>query len=120
MVTINTNFGSFSVVENKSINGVKVIRHDDVSINIPNVPYWDKDTITNKIYEKKDVIMSLPKVDTPTPSVNTSNSEVKQDNVVTLLEKVNSELQNIEDKKERGFVCSRITQVVNKLKSIGY
>lgn len=120
MVTINTNFGSFSVVENKSINGVKVIRHDNVSINIPNVPYWDKDTITKKIYDKKDELMSLPKVGVPAPSANPATLEVKQDNVVTLLEKVNSELQNIEDKKERSFVCSRITQVVNKLKSIGY
>lgn len=120
MVTISTNFGTFSVVENKNINGIKVVRPGYVGLNIPDVAYWDKDTITKKIYEKKDTIMSLPKVDTPTPSVNPSHSEVQQDNLVAILNQVNSKLQNIEDKKERGFVCSRITQVVNKLKSIGY
>lgn len=120
MVTISTNFGTFSVVENKNINGIKVVRPGYVGLNIPDVAYWDKDTITKKIYDKKDELMSLPKVGVPAPSADPATLEVKQDNVVTLLEKVNSKLQNIEDKKERGFVCSRITQVVNKLKSIGY
>lgn len=45
--------------------------------------------------------------------------EINRDNILTILEKTNELLHDsIKDKTYRGFVCSRLTQVINKLETI--
>ena len=146
-MNISVKFGTFNVVENKENNGISIYNGDNKVLDIANVNWWDKDAIENAMYAKESLIKERNKDyrDVKIESLNQAieamekiheneinkwkeryrvlaesqnNISINDRNVVEVLETTNNVLKNISDKKDRGFVCSRVSQVINKLRYI--
>lgn len=146
-MNISVKFGTFNVVENKENNGISIYNGDNKVLDIAHVNWWDKDAIENAMYAKESLIKERNKDyrDVKIESLNQAieamkkvheneinklkeryrvltesknNISINDRNVVEVLETANNVLKNISDKKDRGFVCSRISQVINKLRYI--
>lgn len=146
-MNISVKFGTFNVVENKENNGISIYNGDNKVLDIANVNWWDKDAIENAMYAKESLIKERNKDyrDVKIESIKQSieamkkvheneinklkekyrvlaesknNITINDANVVEVLETANNVLKNISNKKDRGFVCSRVSQVINKLHSI--
>lgn len=146
-MNISVKFGTFNVVENKENNGISIYNGDNKVLDIANVNWWNKDAIENAMYAKESLIKERNKDyrDVKIESLNQAieamkkvheneinklkeryrvlaesknNISINDRNVVEVLETANNVLKNISDKKDRGFVCSRISQVINRLRYI--
>lgn len=146
-MNISVKFGTFNVVENKENNGISIYNGDNKVLDIANVNWWDKDAIEGAMYAKESLIKERNKDyrDVKIESLNQAieamkkvheneinklkekyrvlaesknNITINDANVVEVLETANNVLKNISNKKDRGFVCSRVSQVINKLHSI--
>lgn len=146
-MNISVKFGTFNVVENKENNGISIYNGDNKVLDIANINWWDKDAIENAMYAKESLIKERNKNyrDVKIESLNKAidamekiyeneikkwkdryrvlaesknNISINDENVVEVLETANNVLKNISDKKDRGFVCSRVSQVINRLHSV--
>ena len=147
-MNISVKFGTFNVVENKGNNGISVFNGNNKVLDIANVHWWDKDAIEKALYSKEELIKERNKDyrDAKIESLNKAieamekiheneinkwkeryrvlaesknNISINDGNVVEALETVNSKIScALIDTKARGFICSRLTQVINKLHSI--
>lgn len=146
-MNISVKFGTFNVVENKENNGISIFNGNHKVVDIANVNWWDKDAIEKAMYAKESLIKERNKDyrDVKIESLNQAIEAMKKiheneinkwkeryrvlaesknsisindGNVVEVLETANNVLKNIADKKDRGFVCSRVSQVINKLRYI--
>ena len=146
-MNISVKYGTFNVVENKDNNGISIYNGDNKVLDIANINWWDKDAIENAMYAKESLIKERNKNyrDVKNESLNQTveamkkiheneinkwkeryrvlaesknNISINDGNVVEVLETANNVLKNISDKKDREFVCSRVSQVINKLRSI--
>lgn len=147
-MNISVKFGTFNVVENKENNGISIYNGDNKVLDIANINWWDKDAIENAIYAKESLIKECNKDyrDVKIESLNQAieamekiheneinkwkeryrvlaesknNISINDENVVEVLETANNNvLKNIADAKVRGFVCSRVSQVINRLHSL--
>lgn len=146
-MNISVKFGTFNVIENKDNNGISIFNGNHKVVDIANVNWWDKDAIEKAMYAKESLIKERNKDyrDVKIESLNQTiealekihekeinnwkeryrvlkesknNISINDGNVVEVLETANNVLKNISDKKDRGFVCSRVSQVINKLRSI--
>lgn len=146
-MNISVKFGTFNVVENKENNGISIYNGDNKVLDIANVNWWDKDAIEGAMYAKESLIKERNKdyrdvkIESLKQSIDAmekiheneinkwkeryrvlaeskNNITINDANVVEVLETVNNVLKNISNKKDRGFVCSRVSQVINKLHSI--
>lgn len=146
-MNISVKFGTFNVVENKENNGISIYNGDNKVLDIANVNWWDKDAIEGAMYAKESLIKERNKDyrDVKIESLNQAieamkkvheneinklkekyrvlaesknNITINDANVVEVLETANNVLKNISNKRDRGFVCSRVSQVINKLHSI--
>lgn len=135
------------MVENKENNGISIYNGDNKVLDIANVNWWDKDAIENAMYAKESLIKERNKdyrdvkIESLKQSIEAmkkvheneinkwkeryrvlseskNNISINDRNVVEVLETANNVLKNISDKKDRGFVCSRVSQVINKLRYI--
>ena len=147
-MNISVKFGTFNVVENKENNGISIYNGDNKVLDIANINWWDKDAIENAMYAKESLIKERNKDyrDVKIESLNQAieamekiheneinkwkeryrvlaesknNISINDGNVVEVLETANNNvLKNIADAKVRGFVCSRVSQVINRLHSL--
>ena len=146
-MNISVKFGTFNVVENKDNNGISIYNGDNKVLDIANVNWWDKDAIENAMYAKESLIKvnNKDKKDKKIESLNQAieamkkvheneinklkekyriltesknNISINEENVVEVLETANNVLKNIPDKKDREFICSRVSQVINRLYSL--
>lgn len=146
-MNISVKFGTFNVVENKENNGISIYNGDNKVLDIANVNWWDKDAIENAMYAKESLIKERNKdyrdvkIESLKQSIEAmkkvheneinklkekyrvlaeskNNITINDANVVEVLETANNVLKNISNKKDREFVCSRVSQVINKLHSI--
>lgn len=147
-MNISVKFGTFNVVENKGNNGISVFNGNNKVLDIANVHWWDKDAIEKALYSKEELIKenckdvkdgeieslkqaieAMKKVHENEVnklkekyrvlSESKTNLSINDGNVVEVLETVNSKIScALIDTKARGFICSRLTQVINKLHSI--
>lgn len=146
-MNISVKFGTFNVVENKENNGISIYNGDNKIMDIANVNWWDKDAIENVMYAKESLIKAnnKDKKDKKIESLNQAieamkkvheneinklkekyriltesknNISINEENVVEVLETANNVLKNIPDKKDREFICSRVSQVINRLHSL--
>lgn len=127
-MTVTVKFGTYNVVENKSNNGVSLYKGERKICDISNVHWWDKDAIERLMYANEEriiqadqdpkdkAIQDLQKKVSELEHLN-KQTEVTSNNVLEILSKANEVLKNdISDAKTRGFLCSRLSQVTNKLK----
>lgn len=146
-MNISVKFGTFNVVENKDNNGISIYNGDNKVLDIANVNWWDKDAIENVMYAKENLIKAnnKDKKDKKIESLNQAieamkkvheneinklkekyriltesknNISINDENVVEVLQTANNVLKNIPDKKDREFICSRVSQVINRLHSL--
>ena len=131
-MNISVKFGTFNVVENKDNNGISIYNGDNKVLDIANINWWDKDAIENAMYAKesliKEAVEAMEKIHENeinkwkeryrVLAESKNNISINDGNVVEVLETANNVLKNISDKKDREFVCSRVSQVINKLRSI--
>ena len=106
MVQIVTKVGTFDVMEKdgKTI----VCKNGKALANLPDVNPWDKDAIIDAIESNGEELNKL--------AGKTANGNITPENVVSALEHIYGLLQEtIEDKQTKGFVASRLKQVINKL-----
>lgn len=126
-MNISVKFGTYNVVENKSNNGVSLYNGDRKVIDLPNVNWWDKDAVERLMYDNEAKIRENDK-DPKDALIERLNERiiileneqnkinVNESNIIELLETANNVVkESISDAKDRGFCCSRISQVVNKL-----
>lgn len=142
---ITVKFGAYNVVENKANDGITLYKGDRKICDISNVHWWDKDAIERLMYANEERILSAEKAlhDNLVAKVSkefeeelstarseneqlklriaeleqaTNKTEVNTSNVLDVLRSANEVLKNeTADAKLRGFLCSRISQVTNKL-----
>ena len=106
MAQIVTKVGTFDVIEKN--NGTIVCKNGKELTNLPDVKPWDKDAIIDAI--ETDAVR-LNKL-----SLETTNSNIPPENVVDVLTHIYEMLNsNIKDKQTKGFVTSRLKQIINKL-----
>lgn len=146
-MNISVKFGTFNVVENKDNNGISIFNGNHKIVDIANVNWWDKDAIEKAMYAKESLIKERSKddKDKKIESLNQAieamkkvheneinklkekyriltesknNISINDENVVEVLETANNVLKNIPDKKDREFICSRVSQVINRLYSL--
>lgn len=127
-MTVTVNFGTYNVVENRSNNGVSLYKGERKVCDISNVHWWDKDNIERLMYSNKERILqadqdpkdkAIQDLQKKVSELEYTNKQVEitSNNVLEFLSKANEVLKdNISDAKIRGFVCSRLSQVTNKLK----
>ena len=106
MAQIVTRVGTFDVIEKdgKTI----VCKNGKALANLPDVNPWDKDAIVEAIEANGKQLSEL--------ASKTANGNITTENIVPALTHI-CELLNdsIEDKQVKGFVTSRLKQVINKL-----
>ena len=146
-MNISVKFGTFNVVENKDNNGISIFNGNHKIVDIANVNWWDKDAIEKAMYAKENLIKERSKddKDKKIESLNQvieamkkvheneinklkekyrilteskNNISINDENVVEVLATANNVLKNIPDKKDREFICSRVSQVINRLHSL--
>ena len=126
---VATSFGVFAV--RKSVNNERMtdVFRGGQRVAVVAADWWNKDAIVNAIESKKDEILanmnksSKEKDDIIADLKNRiqileneqNKVNVNSDNVIEVLECANNVLKTRQDAKMRGFVCSRLSQVINKL-----
>lgn len=129
---IRTSIGVFHVTRNDKLNGITLYTEEGNFVkDMANVPYWDKNKIFARIYAEEKtineniadpnstIINALTEKVVRLENELANKFEINRDNILTILEKTNELLHDsIKDKTYRGFVCSRLTQVINKLETI--
>ena len=129
MMIVATSFGVFAV--RKSVNNERMtdVFRGGQRVAVVAADWWNKDAIVNAIESKKDEILakmnksSKEKDDIIADLKNRiqileneqNKVNVNSDNVIEVLECANNVLKTRPDAKMRGFVCSRLSQVINKL-----
>lgn len=106
MAQIATRVGTFDVIEKdgKTI----VCKNGKALANLPDVNPWDKDAIVKAIESNGEQLSEL--------AGKTANGNITVENVVPALNHIYDLLNStIEDKQTKGFVTSRLKQVINKL-----
>lgn len=104
---INVSYGSFNVVECE--NGSNLF-YGDTKVFHCECPWWDKDGITDLLMKYEELVKSKMHC--------TDTFEINKDNVKEVIVKANNVLSEvITDKQIKGFICSRLTQVINKMNS---
>lgn len=104
--TIATKAGTFEVMakDGKTI----VCKNGKALANLTGVNPWDKDAIINAIEANGDELREL--------AGKTANGNITPENVIPALTHIYEMLNDtIEDKQTKGFVTSRLKQVINKL-----
>lgn len=106
MAQIVTKVGTFDVIE-KNGNTI-VCKNGKALTNLPDVKLWDKDAIVAAIEADGERLSKL--------AGKATNGNITLENVVSALNHIYEMLNdNIEDKQTKGFVTSRLKQVINKL-----
>lgn len=109
--TITTRVGTFEVSEHQG--KVIVSKNGKKLAALPNINPWDKDAIITAIEQNGEHLNALAAKDT------TAEMNVTMENVVPALTGICELVEtSISDKKDKGFVTSRIKQVINKLSSV--
>lgn len=109
--SVVTKFGVFNV--EKCDNG-SLVSYGNNAVQLP-VNWWDKDAIIEKIEKNPKISEMLLQTKVEKPSFEISSVE----DAASYLEKIDGYLrENISDGKERGFIVSRTSQVVKKLKEL--
>lgn len=104
MANIVTSKGLFNIVENESNKQYTDVYKDGQRIATVRAYWWNADEV-EKAIDKLDIESNEQ------PKVNGGN-------VCSMIEEANKLLREmLKDNNERGFVCSRLSQVVNKLKN---
>lgn len=106
MAQIATRVGTFDVMEKdgKTI----VCKNGKALANLPDVNPWDKDAIVEAIEANGEKLSEL--------ASKTANGNITTENIVPALTHICGLLNDsIEDKQVKGFVTSRLKQVINKL-----
>lgn len=106
MAQIVTRVGTFDVIEKdgKTI----VCKNGKALANLPDVNPWDKDAIVEAIETNGKQLSEL--------ASKTANGNITTENIVPALTHICGLLNDsIEDKQVKGFVTSRLKQVINKL-----
>lgn len=106
MAQIATRVGTFDVIEKdgKTI----VCKNGKALANLPDVNPWDKDAIVEAIEANGEKLSEL--------ASKTANGNITTENIVPALTHICGLLNDsIEDKQVKGFVTSRLKQVINKL-----
>ena len=106
MAQIATRVGTFDVMEKdgKTI----VCKNGKALANLPDVNPWDKDAIVEAIETNGEKLSEL--------ASKTANGNITMENIVPALTHICGLLNDsIEDKQVKGFVTSRLKQVINKL-----
>jgi len=105
MVQIETRVGTFEVI-NK--NGFAVVCKNGKALATLDCMYWDKDSIIRAIESNGEELNKAA------AKVGTGN--ITSENVIPTLNYICDMLSDtIEDNKTKGFVTSRLKQVINKL-----
>lgn len=106
MAQIVTKVGTFDVIEK---NGSTIVcKNGKALANLPGVNPWDKDGIIEAIETDGDRFYKL--------AGETAKGNITTENVVPTLEYIYEILNDsIKDKQTKGFVASRLKQVINKL-----
>ena len=105
MTQIETRVGTFDVI-NK--NGKAVVCKNGKALVTLECMYWDKDSIINAIEANGDRLNEL--------AGKTANGNITPENIIPALTHICGLLNDtIEDKQTKGFVTSRLKQVINKL-----
>lgn len=128
-MNVATSFGVFEV--RKSVNNEKMtdVLHGGQRVAVIAADWWNKDAIVNAIESKKnEILTNMNKSSQEKDNViadlknriqileNEQNKvNVTSNNVLEVLECANNILKTRPDAKMRGFVCSRLSQVINKL-----
>lgn len=128
-MSVATSFGVFEV--RKSVNNVKMtdVLHGGQRVAVIAADWWNKDAIVNAIESKKnEILANMNKASQEKNNIiadlknriqileNEQNKvNVTSNNVLEVLECANNVLKTRPDAKMRGFVCSRLSQVINKL-----
>ena len=105
MAQIATRVGTFDVIEKdgKTI----VCKNGKALANLPDVNPWDKDAIVEAIEANGEKLSEL--------ASKTANGNITTENIVPALTHICGLLNDsIEDKQVKGFVTSRLKQVINK------
>ena len=106
MAQIATRVGTFDVMEKdgKTI----VCKNGKALANLPDVNPWDKDAIVEAIEANGKQLSEL--------ASKTANGNITSENIIPALNHIYDLLNStIEDKQTKGFVTSRLKQVINKL-----
>ena len=128
-MSVSTSFGVFAV--RKSVNNERMtdVFRSGQRVAVVAADWWNKDAIVNAIESKKDEILAnMNKSSKEKDNIiadlknriqileNEQNKvNVNSDNVIEVLECANNVLKTRPDAKMRGFVCSRLSQIINKL-----
>ena len=106
MAQIVTRVGTFDVIE-KDGNAI-VCKNGKALANIPYVNPWDNDASVEAIEANVKQLSEL--------ASKTANGNITTENIVPALTHICDLLNDsIEDKQVKGFVTSRLKQVINKL-----
>lgn len=109
--SVVTKFGVFNV--EKCGNGA-LVSYGNNAIELK-VNWWDRDAIIEKIEKNPKISELLLRNNIEKPSFEISSVE----DAASYLEKIDGYLrENISDGKERGFIVSRTSQVVKRLKEM--
>lgn len=129
-MNVATKIGVFEV--RKSDNNAKLtdVYHGNQRLATINAEWWNKDAIVNAIEANKSVILAnmgnvskekdeiIADLRNRIQILESEHNKVNVNplNVVEVLETANNVLKSsITDNKKRGFVCSRLSQITNKL-----
>ena len=105
--TIATKAGTFEVSEHQG--KVIVSKNGKKLATLPDVNPWDKDAIINGIEQNGERLNQLV-------SKASTSEELTPENILPTLNNIYDLLNStIEDKQTKGFVTSRLKQVINKL-----
>lgn len=105
MSQIVTRVGTFDVIEK---NGKAVVCKNGKALATLECMFWDKDAIVSAIEANGEELNKA--------AGKTANGNITPENVVPALEHIYEMLNTtIEDKQTKGFITSRLKQVINKL-----
>lgn len=106
MVTISTKVGTYDVLEKDG--KVFVVKNGKAIKTLYGVNPWDKDAIISEIEKNADELEKA--------AARVAAQTITPENVLPALEHIYGLLNNtISDNKVKGFVASRLKQVINKL-----
>lgn len=132
-MNVATSLGVFEVRKSNNNNNFTEVYYGKKCVACIKADWWNKDAIIAEIEKEKDTILAqmknvgnIAEKDVEIASlknrINILESEqnkvnVSYSNVVEVLEKANNVLADTfkQNAKKRGFVCSRLSQVINKV-----
>jgi len=105
--SINSKYGVFEVVANDGNKGFSDLYYGDYKVATVKADWWNEDALINEIENNKEQILG---------KMSSRGVEVCQNNLSDVIAKAAEIVKEMDDNAIRGFVGSRLTQCINKLK----